>query len=68
MYQQLCSRFFDGLVPEGWLLDNVSQNWKIDKNDHFGLLLVACKDYVGNVSLWKKRNGMSLLRKIFDRF
>lgn len=41
--------FFDGLIPEGWLLDIVTDNWKIDKIDRFGLLLVACKDPVGNV-------------------
>ena len=43
--------FFDGLIPEGWLLDVVSRNWKIDKNDRFGLLLIACKDSIGNVSI-----------------
>lgn len=41
--------FFDGLIPEGWLLDVVSNNWKIDRKDRFGLLLVACKDPIGNV-------------------
>ena len=43
--------FFDGLIPEGWLLNIVSRNWKIDTKDRFGLLLVACKDAVGNVSI-----------------
>ncbi len=43
--------FFDGLIPEGWLLDIVSRNWKIDTKDRFGLLLVACKDSIGNVSI-----------------
>lgn len=43
--------FFDGLIPEGWLLDIVSQNWKIDRKDRFGLLLVACKDPIGNVQI-----------------
>jgi serine/threonine-protein kinase HipA len=43
--------FFDGLIPEGWLLSIVSHNWKIDPNDRFGLLLVACKDCIGNVSI-----------------
>jgi serine/threonine-protein kinase HipA len=43
--------FFDGLIPEGWLLDVVSRNWKINVNDRFGLLLVACKDSIGNVSI-----------------
>ena len=43
--------FFDGLIPEGWLLDIVSHNWKIDRKDRFGLLLVACKDPIGNVQI-----------------
>ena len=43
--------FFDGLIPEGWLLDIVSRNWKIDRKDRFGLLLVACKDPIGNVQI-----------------
>ena len=43
--------FFDGLIPEGWLLDIVSNNWKIDRKDRFGLLLVACKDPIGNVQI-----------------
>lgn len=43
--------FFDGLIPEGWLLDIVSHNWKIDQNDRFGLLLAACRDCIGNVSI-----------------
>ncbi len=43
--------FFDGLIPEGWLLSVVSRNWKIDARDRFGLLLVACKDGIGNVSI-----------------
>jgi len=47
--------FFDGLIPEGWLLDIVSKNWKIDRKDRFGLLLVACKDPIGNVSIQEVR-------------
>lgn len=43
--------FFDGLIPEGWLLDIVTHNWKIDQNDRFGLLLAACRDCIGNVSI-----------------
>lgn len=43
--------FFDGLIPEGWLLNMVSHNWKIDRRDRFGLLLVACKDPIGNVRI-----------------
>lgn len=43
--------FFDGLIPEGWLLDIVSRNWKIDIQDRFALLLVACKDPIGSISI-----------------
>ena len=47
--------FFDGLIPEGWLLAAVSRNWKIDLQDRFGLLLAACKDCIGNVSILEER-------------
>lgn len=41
--------FFDGLIPEGWLFKIVTINWKIDSHDRFGVLLVACRDGIGNV-------------------
>ena len=47
--------FFDGLIPEGWLLEVASRNWKISKEDRFGLLLVTCKDAIGNVSVWEEK-------------
>lgn len=47
--------FYDGLIPEGWLLDIVSRNWKIAAQDRFGLLLVACRDAIGNVSIKGER-------------
>ena len=47
--------FFDGLIPEGWLLGVVSRNWKIDVKDRFGLLAVACRDAIGNVSIREKK-------------
>ncbi len=43
--------FFDGLIPEGWLLKVVSRNWKIDAGDRFGLLIAACKDCIGDVCI-----------------
>ncbi len=43
--------FFDGLIPEGWLLDIASRNWKLDKNDRFGLLMVCCRDCIGDISV-----------------
>lgn len=43
--------FFDGLIPEGWLLDITVRNWKLEINDRFGILLAACRDCVGCVSV-----------------
>ena len=43
--------FFDGLIPEGWLLDIVTHNFKLNPRDSFGILLVACKDPIGAVSI-----------------
>ena len=43
--------FFDGLIPEGWLLDVVLENWKLNPRDRMGLLLVSCKDCIGAVSV-----------------
>ena len=47
--------FFDGLIPEGWLLNVISRNWKLRPTDRFGLLLKACKDPIGNVSIMEAR-------------
>ena len=49
--------FFDGLIPEGWLLNVALHNWKLNQKDRFGLLLIACQDCIGNVSI---RKGESL--------
>jgi serine/threonine-protein kinase HipA len=43
--------FFDGLIPEGWLLDIAERNWKLNQKDRMGLLLVCCKDCIGAVSI-----------------
>ena len=43
--------FFDGLIPEGWLLNIATEKWNIKRTDRFGLLLVACKDCIGDVSI-----------------
>ena len=43
--------FFDGLIPEGWLLDIAQKNWKIDLRDRMALLLACCKDCIGAVSI-----------------
>lgn len=39
--------FFDGLMPEGWLLNLTQKNWKIPKNDRMALLLTTCQDCIG---------------------
>ncbi|MBT3316941.1 phosphatidylinositol kinase [bacterium] len=46
--------FFDGLIPEGWLLDIAEKTWKIDSRDRMGLLLACCKDCIGAVSVIEK--------------
>jgi serine/threonine-protein kinase HipA len=43
--------FFDGLIPEGWLLDIAEKNWKLNPRDRMGLLLSCCKDCIGAVSV-----------------
>lgn len=46
--------FFDGLIPEGWLLNIVHKNWKINPRDRMGLLLTTCRDCIGNISVISK--------------
>jgi len=43
--------FFDGLIPEGWLLDVAERNWKLNPRDRMGLLMACCKDCIGAVSV-----------------
>lgn len=43
--------FFDGLIPEGWLLNIAERNWKVSRRDRMGLLLTCCRDCIGNVSI-----------------
>jgi serine/threonine-protein kinase HipA len=43
--------FFDGLIPEGWLMDIGIKNWKLNNKDRMGLLLYLCGDCIGNVSV-----------------
>ena len=42
---------FEGLIPEGWLLDIASSSWKINKNDRMGLLMACCQDCIGALSV-----------------
>ena len=43
--------FFDGLIPEGWLLDIAQKNWKINARDRMALLMTCCKDCIGAVGV-----------------
>ena len=43
--------FFDGLIPEGWLLDVALRNTDISILDRMSLLLLCCKECVGSVSV-----------------
>lgn len=43
--------FFEGLIPEGWLLDVASHYWKLNKNDRMTLLLTCCQNSIGAVSV-----------------
>lgn len=43
--------FFDGLIPEGWLLDVAIRNLDVSILDRMSLLLLCCKDCIGAVSI-----------------
>ena len=43
--------FFDGLIPEGWLLDIALRNTDISILDRMSLLLLCCKECIGSVSV-----------------
>ena len=43
--------FFDGLIPEGWLLDVALRNTDISILDRMSLLLLCCRECIGSVSV-----------------
>lgn len=43
--------FFDGLLPEGLMLDALLRQAKIDRNDRFSQLLAVGHDMVGAVTV-----------------
>lgn len=43
--------FFEGLLPEGAMLDSLLRMYKLDKNDYFGQLLKVGRDVVGAVTI-----------------
>jgi serine/threonine-protein kinase HipA len=44
--------FFDGLIPEGWLLEIGEKHWKLNPKDRFELLINLCRDAIGAVSVY----------------
>lgn len=44
--------FFDGLIPEGWLLTIAADQFKLNPyRDRFALLLATCRDTIGAVTI-----------------
>lgn len=43
--------FFEGLLPEGTMLDALLRKYKLDRNDYFGQLIKVGKDVVGAVTI-----------------
>jgi serine/threonine-protein kinase HipA len=43
--------FFEGLLPEGFLLEGLLKFGKIDRNDFFAQLLAVGDDMVGNITV-----------------
>ena len=54
--QNVLFPFFDGLIPEGWLLEVAEKNWKLSSRDRMGLLLACCRDCIGAVSIIQTEN------------
>jgi serine/threonine-protein kinase HipA len=48
--------FFDGLIPEGWLLNITINTWRINRGDRMGLLLAIGKSCIGAVSVHQIKN------------
>ncbi len=43
--------FFEGLLPEGEMLEALLRKYKLDKKDYFGQLLMVGQDVVGAVTI-----------------
>ena len=43
--------FFEGLLPEGVMLEALLRKYKLDKNDYFGQLIIVGQDVVGAVTI-----------------
>lgn len=47
--------FFDGLLPEGVLLEGLLKQRKIDRHDYFSQIVAVGKDLVGAVTVQEKQ-------------
>ncbi len=43
--------FFEGLLPEGGMLEALLKKYKIDRNDYFSQLMRVGQDVVGSVTI-----------------
>lgn len=43
--------FFEGLLPEGMMLEALLRKYKLDRSDHFSQLLMVGQDVVGAVTI-----------------
>ena len=43
--------FFEGLLPEGAMLEALLRKYKLDRHDYFGQLIIVGQDVVGAVTL-----------------
>lgn len=49
--------FFEGLLPEGIMLDGLLRKLKIDRNDYFSQLVATGADLVGAVTVEIREDG-----------
>ena len=47
--------FFEGLLPEGMMLEALLRKYKIDRNDYFGQIIMVGQDVVGAVTVEELR-------------
>lgn len=43
--------FFEGLLPEGMMLEALLRKYKVDRNDYFSQLILVGHDVVGSVTI-----------------
>lgn len=53
-HREMMFPVFDGLIPEGWLLDIAQRSWKIDSRDRMSLLVACCRDCIGDISVMEE--------------